>query len=355
MSTAAGERQDLGHLIERSDFWRRSPASAGGRAGHKEWNYFCVLAEDLDLIVNLSIMDSGPQASGTPNRLEEARVLVLARTSDGRWYGDVETCDRAIVGLHAGRVEAQLGRSTLAFTDGAYRLDVRMGEDSIAARLTLRPTTRPALARSVPLGPTEPMHWLVVPRLEATGGVRIGNMCCQVDRARAYHDHNWGRFSWGGDFAWEWAVALAGRPVPWSLVYYRITDRGRHRAISQGVLLWRRDQHCRTFRDIDVRVRSTGLLRVGRALRVPRIMSLAIPGTASDIPSRLEIQARCGIDTLDVTLDLTDCAQVGIPNDGDAEMTCISECHGMIRASGRVRGEPVCFEAPSVVEFNRAV
>jgi hypothetical protein len=354
MSVSWIEDHGVARLIERSDFWRRSPASAGGAPGHKEWQYFCVFGDDIDLMVNLSIMDRLAHAPGAPASIEEARVLLLARTSDGRWHGDIDTCDPGGVILHAGRVGARLGRTTLSFTDGAYRLDAQVGTAPVAARLEIRPTTRPALTRSVPLGPQEPMHWFVVPRLAVTGEVRVGEARYRLKGCPGYHDHNWGRFSWGGDFAWEWAIVLSEQAMPWSLIYYRITDRGRHRAISQGLLLWRRDRHCRTFRDSELNVRGDGLLRVGRALRVPRIMTLAIPGTAADIPARLEVAARSGNDALDIAIDMDDCAQVGLPNDGDDGMTIISECRGRVRVAGRVRGDLVRFDGPSVVEFNRA-
>ena len=123
--------------------------------------------------------------------------------------------------------------------------------------------------------------------------------------------------------------------------------------ISQGVLLWRQDRHCRTFRDSEVRVRGAGLLRVRRSLRVPRIMSLAVPGTAADIPGRLEIEARSGNEALEIAIDLDDCAQVGLPNDNDDGMTLISECRGRLTVSGRMFGDVVRFGGPSVVEFNR--
>jgi hypothetical protein len=354
MSATRIESHTVARLLERSDFWRRSPASAGGAAGHKEWSYFCVLAHDVDVIVNLSIMDRPPLERGAPGRAEEARVALLARTHEGIWHGDVEACAPETVVLQAGRVGVRLGRSQLSLTEGAYRLDAHVGSGPVTTSLVLRPTARPGLTRSVPLGPDEPMHWLVVPRLAATGEVRIGQDVYRLRNAPAYHDHNWGCFSWGGDFAWEWGIALAGQATPWSLIYYRITDRGRHRAISQGVLLWRDDRHCRTFRDTDLRVRGAGLLRVGRSLWVPRIMSLAIPGTAADIPGRLEVEARSGNDALDIAIDLADCAQVGVPNDHDEGMTSISECRGRVRVSGRVRGDVVRFDGPAVVEFNRA-
>jgi hypothetical protein len=354
MSIAPKNRDTLPRVVERCDFWRRSPSTAGGPGGHKEWSYFCVLGDDIDLIVNLSIMDRPAMPGGAPGRAEEARIALLARTSDGRWYGDVEACDPNVVVLQAGRVDTRFGASKLAFANGAYHLDAQLASRSVGARIVLRPIARPALTRSVPLGSHEPMHWLVVPRLEASGEVRIGDARHPFRGYSAYHDHNWGRFSWGGDFAWEWGIVLGRQAMPWSLVYYRITDRGRYRVFSQGVLLWRDDRHCRTFRDRELVVRNAGLLRLGRCLRVPRIMSLAIPGTAADIPDHVEIEAGGGLDALDITVDLEDAAQIGVPNDRDEGLTSISECRGHARVSGRVRGDAVCFEGPSVVEFNRA-
>jgi hypothetical protein len=355
MIGARAEGPLVERLLARSDFWRRSPASAGGPPGHKEWSYFCALGGEVDVIVNLSLTDRSPLAAGAPGRFEEARVTLLARTHDGRWHGDVDACDPGAVQVRAGSIDAQFGRCLLSFAGGAYHLDAQVGSQSrpVSVGLVLRQIARPAMARSVPLGPNAPMHWLVVPRLEATGEVRVGEDRYALRSAPAYHDHNWGSFPWGGDFAWEWAVALGGQTTPWSLVCYRITDRGRHRCISQGVLLWRDDRHCRTFRDSDLHVRGTGLLRVGRSLRVPRVMSLAIPGTAADIPHRLDVRASSGNDALEIELNLEDCAQIGLANDCDDGMTLISECRGRVKVSGCVRGEPVRFDGPSVVEFNR--
>ena len=344
----------VARILERSDFWRRSPASAGGAWGHKEWSYFCVLAEDVELIVNLSIMDQPGLPGGRAGRAEEARVAVLARTGEGLWEGDVETCDSVDVMLRAGRIDTRMGRTALAFVDGAYHLDAAIAGGSVEASLVLRPAARPALTRSVPLGPYEPMHWLVVPRLEASGFVRVGTGIHTLHRSPAYHDHNWGRFAWGDDFAWEWGIVLAGSSLPWSLIYYRITDRGRHNVRSQGVLIWRRDRHCRTFSNDEIGIRTSGPLRVGRCLRVPRVMSLAIPGTAADIPRLIEIEAHSGRDSVNITLDLDDCAQVGLPNDADPGITAISECRGRATISGRLRGETVQADGPAIVEFNRA-
>jgi hypothetical protein len=253
----------------------------------------------------------------------------------------------------AGQIGAAFGASSLAFSGDEYKLRLTMQAPRIDATLTLRPVARPALTRSVPLGDSDPMQWFVLPCLEATGDVRIDGRRYRLDRSPAYHDHNWGRFSWGGDFAWEWAIALSAGPTAWSLIYYRITDRGRHNIVSQGLLIWGGGRHLRTFHDREIRARSTGLMRTSGCLRLPPIMRLAAAGSAADIPTRLAVSAAGSGDELDVTFELSDCAQICIPDDADEGITVISECHATATVSGRVQGCPVRFAGRSVVEFNR--
>ena len=337
----------LAAVVERADFWRRSPATVGGRAGHKEWQYFAILDEDVSLVTTFSIMDQNGLRTG--EALEVPHVTALVRTQDGEWTGSVGS---SAATLTAGAIDASFGESRLSFHDDGYHIS--LGSSCAArARVHLRPFARPAITRSVPLGNEAPMQWLVVPRLDASVEIDVGGRRYLVDRAPAYHDHNWGRFAWGGDFAWEWAIIL-GQPAPFSLVYYRITDRGRHSVLAQGLLAWHRHRHRRTFRDVDLRVRTSGRLETAGCLRVPTVMSLAYPGGAADIPSHLEIEARSGADALDVSVDLSDCAQIAVPNDTDDGATVMSECHGRARLSGRLNGEVVAAGCRTLVEFKRA-
>ena len=346
--------KSIGSILERSDYWRRSPATAGGQAGHKEWSYFCVFGDQVTLVANLSIMDQPSLTGRDSGRIEAARVVVLVRDAGGRWQGNIEDCPPEQVAIPAGQIGARFGHSSLAFVNGGYRLHIRAGSE-IEADLHLQPETRPALTRSVPLGMMEPMRWLVVPRLRTSGEMRIGNSRHFISGCPAYHDHNWGRFAWGGDFAWEWGISLSStNSAPWSLIYYRITDRGRHQAVSQGLLLWQKADHSRTFQDREIVARTLGFLRPNHPLRVPSVAALAIPGTAADIPRRLEVHASSEGEELEVAFELEDCAQIAVPNDSDAGFTSIWEVHGRARARGNIRGERIEFESPAIVEFNRA-
>jgi hypothetical protein len=337
----------LGSLVLQADHWRRSPASVGGPAGHKEWSHFCVFGEDLDLLINLSLMDGF-------GGIETPRLTLLMRESGGEWSGDVDTYVASELEIDEGGVDLCMGPNTLRFRNGAYELDVRLARRSIRARLRLELASRPALTTSVPLSDGAGMRWFVVPRLVASGTVAREGRRTQLDRAPAYHDHDWGSFGWGGDFSWEWGIALAEGAVPWTLVFQRISDRGRLRTLSQGVLLWRGDRHLRTLHGPELSVRCEGRTSAAGALRVPRIMSLVSPGRAADLPRRIVVEARRGADALHVALELGDLAQIAIPNDVARGATIVSEVRSSATVEGVVRGEPVRFEGPALVELNRA-
>lgn len=343
----------LSTLLLHSDYWRRSPASAGGAAGHKEWTHFCVFAPQVDLLLNWSLMDD--PAAGDCG-VEVPRLAMLARGPDGGWEGDVDTFSRDAVALRGGGIDVAMGESRLRFRDGVYQIEAALAERPVEAHLELRPVANPAQTASVPLGPGASMKWLVVPRLLASGGVRVGPHRHVFRDAPAYHDHDWGPFRWGGDFSWEWGVALPEDPsVPWSLLFMRISDRGRLCARSQSLLLWRGAHHWRTLHGRELEVHGHGTLRAGRALRVPRVMGLVAPGEAADAPNVLEVHAAGGRDTLEARFVLEDLAQIAVPNDTPASGTTLfSEARAHAQVEGSIRGERIGFEARAVVELNRA-
>ncbi len=322
-------------LILQSDYWRRLP-------GQKEWSHFCVLGRELTLIANLS--------------LAPARVVALARVAGLGWLGAVESVERGALELRGGSIDARFGASALRFRDGAYQLELATRDGSLAARLELRPRLRPALTSSIPLARAATMKWFVVPRLEASGHVCVRERSFALERAPAYHDHDWGPFRWGGDFSWEWAVVLPeGDAAEWSFVFQRISDRARHRTLSQGLLAWRKGGHALTLHGRELSLRSEGLLRQRRALVVPGVMRLVGGAGATDAPRRLELRAERGADVVELALELEDLARIAVPNDGEEPgATLVCEAHARARVSGRLRGARIDCEAAALVELNRA-
>lgn len=341
-------REAIVGAVRACDYFRRSPWRLGGPRGHKEWLHFCVSDASLDLLINLSIVDDLRPNLERPHDL--ARVSVLAHTS--AWSGAIELYPDSEVRVVGGAIEAEIGPNRIAFDDGVLSLRVRLRRPLIAADLRLEPVTLPYLVSNIRGLDGRPINWAVVPRSRATGVVRVGDQTHELVSALAYHDHNWGSFGWGNNFAWEWGYGLpSDARVPWSLVFARLNSRGNTAALMQLFYLWREDRMLRTFRDHEIDVRREGLLRAARVLKLPPTMGLVAPGCATDIPQRLVLRAASRGDTLEAVFTAEDVAQVIIPNDNDLGVTIINEVSGGLTVEGSAFGEPVAFDNRAVFEF----
>ncbi len=342
------DRRAIDEAIRSADYLRRSPFTVGGAAGHKEWLHFCVYGPEVDVLVNFSVVDD--VRGGAPQGAELARITVLVRSTG--WDGDVDLYPAEEVFLRGGGIEARFGQSSVVYRDGAYHLDVTMRERPISVRLALTPITVPSLANNIQLDAGPPINWLVVPRLLARGVAIIDGREHRFHDAPSYHDHNWGRFAWGRDFAWEWGFGLAhDAGVPWSMVFVRLSDRAHTKALMQALFLWKGTRQHRVIRAGDVEVRHEGLLEPARVLKVPRIMALIAPSVLTDVPRFLDIRAAADGDALHARFEASDLAQVVIPNDGDLGVTIINEVSGTVRLEGEVRGERVFLEGRAIFEF----
>jgi hypothetical protein len=353
LTPSTSQRRVLAAAIERCDYFRGTSLSAPGVPGYKEWTYFCVAAPEVDLLLTLGLTGRvGPRSKSDET---VGRVIALARDSAGAWYGDADEIPCSAVDVAHGRIGVAMGVSRMRFRSGVYEVDARLASGEISANLRLRPLALPTLGTSVRLGACEPMRWVVVPRLAASGEIEVGGRRHRVESAAGYHDHNWGTFQWGADFAWEWATIPPARLAErWSFVFSRISDRARGRTLSQAILVWRGDESCRTFRDDEIEVLPSGLLRGGARLRVPRVMSIVEPGHTADVPRELTARATRGRDWIEVRLQLVDFAEIAVPNEGSAlDTTLLCEARAQATIRGSIRGESVSACGPAVFELNQ--
>lgn len=327
---------------------RRDPTGRHSATPAKEWLHFCILGPDVDLLVNVSFCDSGCPGIG-----EQVRLTVLARGDEGEWDGDVETFEHGDVLARAGTLDVRLGRNRVRFRDGRFEVDIALRDRPVAATLVLDPLAWPVRAPNVPLLDGPPLHWVIVPRLAAHGRTCIGGREYALDGHPAYHDHNWGRFRWGQDFAWRWGFALPeGLGTPWSLAFAFLSDRPRARALSHGMFLWRGLRPARTFRDDAVEVRtSPDFLRPARIVKIPRVMALVAPELSTDIPRTAELRARDGADWAHLHFEAREVVQVVVPNDADLGATIINEVTGTSYVEGEIGGRAFGGSSRSVFEF----
>jgi hypothetical protein len=338
--------------VDSIDYLRRSPHAAGGPGSHKEWLHFVVHAEGMDLLVNFSVVDDTRIDHDTTRELP--RIVVLVR--DRGWDGAIELFATGECEIARDRIRLRYGDNRVEFRDGVFYLHGRLRHRPIRFDLALRPLVVPAPCNNIRLElDRRPINWMVVPRLVAHGSVEIHGRVHRIDDAPAYHDHNWGHFQWGGDFAWEWGFALpVVRENPWSVVYVRLSNRTRTRCYKQGLFLWHGESIARVLREFDMRVTLEGLLRTGSLFKLPGVMNVIDPGCDADVPRVVECRAEGGGDVAEFRFEAEDVAQVCIPNDTDDDgLTIINEVSGRMVANGVVGGHRLSLEGPGMFEFVR--
>jgi hypothetical protein len=343
--SASGDR--LAAALTGHGYVRHASRSDFSEAPRKEWLHFVVQASGLDLLANFHRDE--PAGDGT----EVARytVAVVARTADGVWHGDVEEVPAAQVRLSSGRLSLRYGTSSVRPHGRGLRLRAQ-GRSGVEADLTLEARTYPMFAPNVVVDGRPAMHWFVVPRMRASGRVRVGSVEIELRDACAYHDHNWGEFLWGGDFAWNWGfVTPAAEDEPWSLVLLRLTDRARLRDSMRSLVLWDGERQVRVFRGEDLQIETEGLLRARNLVKLPRALALLSPGEVTDVPQRFVARTARGRESVEVEVIARDTMQFVVPNDANLGSTLIHEVVATASVSGRVDGRAFAFERPCVFEF----
>jgi hypothetical protein len=348
MSAPATLQRRIRRAVEWGDYVRGAGLRLNDAIGYREWLHFCFTREDIDVLVNFSLSDDTRPAA--TRDAERARVVCVVRC-DG-WDGDVDDFEPHEARVHPGRVDLRFGESSVRYDGEFIRVVVRCKRRPIAIDLTLRPVTVPSIINDMVLSDGLPAHWFLVPRLEASGSVTVCGRRIVVEGVAAYHDHNWGYFRWGRDFAWVWGY---GHPrtadAPWSMTFGRQTDRAGAIDFVRGLAMWKHARQWRLFDTRDVALREEGRLQCGETLTLPRAMALLVPGPVAGVPAKLHGRASGRGDVVEFEFRSEHVSRILLPNDDDLGLTIINEVSGEIALEGSVHGERVKGRGRAIVEF----
>lgn len=337
------DRRAVETSLAANGFIRGSSYKHGGRRGHREWLHFTLHAGELRAVLNISIIDDLRPAA--PAARERVRILALVH--DGvAWHGAIDEVADARV--PAGQLSARLGQLTLETTPRSIEIRGALSSAPIELDVQLVPQTFPSVASNVAIGDEPPINWLVLPRLTASGSLRVAGRTHTFAGAAAYHDHNWGYFS-HQDFAWQWGhQAAAG---PYSFVLTRLLDRAHTATFMQALLVWRGARQARVFRGRELTVEPRGFLRPARPFTMPAEASLLVDNTATEVPRELVIGASADGDRVDVIFEAASLARVVVPEDDSRTTTIIHEVIGRLHGSGTLHGDAFDIDEPAMFEF----
>jgi hypothetical protein len=96
------------------------------------------------------------------------------------------------------------------------------------------------------------------------------------------------------------------------------------------------------------------MLRREPGLRLPRVASLLMPGTAADVPRHIVVSARGYGDDVTLRMSFDDFAQIVVPNDHWPGFTSLCEIKGRAEVAGTVGDERIAFDGRVQAELNHA-
>jgi hypothetical protein len=330
-----------------SDFLRAPVLATARPEGFKEWHHFVIHGPDQRLLVNFSLTCEMPR-----NRRFQLAPRVIVIAHDRWWAGAVQRFDTSELSVSSDLGDLAIGGNRLTVRPDGYEMTIHLPAQGIEGELRFTSVSRPFVVNNQPVGDGT-MCWLFVPRLRADGWLSISGRHHLIRDALAYHDHNWGRFRWGGDFGWTWATLLPQDvDDPWSFVFLQMTDRTWLRCLSQALYVWHRDEPVAIFRHAAVCTRHHGILDRGPDCTLPPPMRLLLDGQAPGVPQRVEITAHRAGDTVSAEFCPQSYARLAQPSEVRLDgATVLCETSGTARVTGSVAGADFDVAAAGVFEF----
>ena len=225
---------------------------------------------------------------------------------------------------------------------------VRRPQDGLEADLTAVPALRPvAFDVAAPFG-SGWIGWRAFPLMRLSGRLRVDGRDVPLEGAWGYHDHNWGRWLWGEDAAWEWGAFLL--PGPIALVLARSCDRAHANLGPPHVMLVRGDR-VSVFAPPRVEiVLSPGKVRPER--RLPGALAAIHPDRRMpDLPARIEIRGDGPAGAFELQFDAGSAAQLILAEPTAPGTGFINEIAGTCRLTARVGGTVIRESGIGVFEY----
>ncbi|MCV3273963.1 hypothetical protein [Roseobacter sinensis] len=272
-------------------------------AAYKDWFHLNVFLPDLGRVVLINLSLHGPPWDARAR----AVGVALASGAQGDWIGGIE-----IASFAESTVDTQamfLSTLSMAVTrDGtALHAKVARPDDGFEADLIARPVlSAGALDLTAQFG-SGWIGWSAVPALSLSGRLRLDGEEVSLENARGYHDHNWGRWFWGEDVAWEWGAWVLSDNI--TVVAARGTDKAHFD---------RRPPHVFLVHGSKVHGFLPGQISLSyeaaptrAARRLPGALAAIHPDRrAPDLPTRVTLQADSRIARFELVFEAETAAQL---------------------------------------------
>ena len=329
------------------DSLRPPSATDPSAPAYKDWfhvNFFDVKTDTLGLI-NVSL--HGPP-SDPRSRVVGVGLAIDLKKEEG-WTGGIE-----ILSFNDANVDLfGISLSTISVNvtpDHKYlHAVVSRADDGLDIHIIAEPVASSFdYDLKTPFG-SGWISWSAVPLLTVKGQALINERSYLADQFYAYHDHNWGRWFWGDDAAWEWG-AFFFPEIKAILVIARACDKSHEIYGPTHMTLTVLDRHIH-FPSNKVVIQFNGRLN-DLDLRIPgALATIHTDRRHPNLPKKIQIQAENMSDVVSLTFIGKSVAQLLLAEPTRPGNAFIHEISGATEIIARVGGEEIKSRGIGVFEY----
>ena len=341
-----------------------------GEPGHlyNEWHYFNMIDEEQNLsAVCVFKLNGGTNTS-------EAFLGYYVNDTSAFLY-EAYSLTPEFVNYSSQSPDIRIANNTVTLADEGYRVHIESGDGSGAFDAVFKPETRsaPVFNASNFSMPGTSINWLVAsPKMEVSGNLSVAGEMYSLNNSRAYHDHNWGYWSWGDDLGWDWGQVSQAEHYSnettgeYSLSFGNITNANHSESINSVLNVWKDGEIIANFSQEEMQIEHLNLSTTDIGIPPAEIFpEYVLPQGSFFFPQNTLLNASSGSDTLEIEfvtqrsvplpVMIMDENEAGNETGGESESgvkyRVIWEMIGTYQVNGVIDGEPVSYAADGFMEY----
>lgn len=331
---------------------------------YNEWHYFNMIDEEQ----NLSLICTFKLNGGT-NSSEVLLGYYINDTSFSFYKAHPLTPD--VVNYSSESPDVRIANDTVTLTDEGYRVHIGSGNGISVFDALFKPKAEPAPVFNVSnlSMPGMGINWLVAsPSMEVSGNLSVAGQTYSLNNSRAYHDHNWGYWSWGDDLGWDWGqVSQAGNYSnetigEYSISFGNITNANHSQSVSSVLNVWKDGEIIGNFSGEEIQIEHSNLSTIDIEIPPAEMgQEYILPQGSFYFPQNTLLNASSGSDTLKIDFTtqnpvplpvmIPDGNESGNESGSGIKYRIIWEMIGTYEVNGVIDGKPISFTSNGFMEY----
>ena len=252
---------------------------------YKEWQHFNVFDNKTGLFALINYVVSGNIYN--INKGIVAKVALI-RDPKGLIYSAIEPHNTKELNISYLGPNIQFNGASITYNNYSYRVSLIMDTIPIKADLDFKIASQPLTSMTKPFG-SGFLGWTAFCKMKVNGSITIADTIYTIKNSYGYHDHDWGRYSWGEKVGWEWGIFGDDDPSGITILFDRRTDGIRGNIRDKVLLVYKGSYLKVNIQDNNLNVNLQGRFE-GKKIVVPGLMGILHPEKGSSLPKKIIIK-----------------------------------------------------------------